>query len=122
MTQQSNNRHSQLETICRHAEVHFSSLLENMKNAAVLRVDLCELRDILDCLPLATDEYDLTVARINNAQRYLESSEQGAAKYEIRQLIRSLRGRLWTGVKAKSVVGWTFDEDDEPSKNVVPAA
>ncbi len=127
MTQSSNNRCSQLEAICRQAEQNFSSLMQDTKNAAILKGDLYELGDMLECLPLATDDYDLTVARINNALRYLESSEQGAARYEIRQLIRNLRNRLWSTVQSStvqssSIKSWAFDDEDEPSKNVVPAA
>ena len=92
MIQQANNSYSKLDEVCQQAEEHFSILLGNLKNVERLRKDLLVLRDLIDCVPLTTSEFDLTVARINNAQRYLESDEQGAAKYEIRQLVRNLRG------------------------------
>lgn len=122
MILRANSCYSQLDTICRQAEEQFSNLMANVKNAATLRGDLHDLQDFLECVPLATDEYELTVARINNARRYLESNEQGAAKYEIRQLIRSLRGRMVSDGYTQAVVGWIGEDVDEPSQNVIPAA
>jgi hypothetical protein len=122
MIQRANSRYSQLESICRQTEKHFAELIETVKNAAMLRGDLHELHDILEYLPLATNEYDLTVARINNARRYLDSGEQAAAKYEIRQLIHSLRVRIWSNGQTNQIVN-PIDEDwDEASKSAVPAA
>jgi len=44
----------------------------------------------LECLPLATSEFDLARARLRNAYRYIRSNEIGAASYEL----RLLRGQL----------------------------
>jgi len=122
MIQRGNNGYSQLDAICRQAEEQFSNLLANMKNAARLRCDLRDLHELIECVPLGTDEYDLTIARINNAQRYLESNEQGAAKYEIRQLVRCLRGRLHSAGYQGAVAGRIGEDLDEPSESVSPAA
>ena len=45
---------------------------------------------LLESLPLSTSEFGLATTRLNNARRYLESSERGAARYELRLLIGGL--------------------------------
>ena len=117
MIKRANSGYSQLENICRQAEQQFSSLFANMKNAARLMGDLRNLRDLIDCIPMGTSEYDVTVSRINNAQRYLESFEQGAAKYEIRQLVRTLRARLYlAGIANPANV--VFEPANEPAEDL----
>jgi len=46
-----------------------------------------QIEEVLECLPMATAEYDLAKARIRNARRYLLAGENGAAGYEIQLLI-----------------------------------
>lgn len=103
MIQRANTSYSQLDDICRQVERQFRKILANIKNAAQLRYDLIRLRNILECVPMGTVDFDLVMSRINNAQRYLESEEQGAARYEVRQLVRSLRSRL-------NAAGYTVSE------------
>lgn len=53
--------------------------------------DLESARDLLESLPLDTCEFDLARARLKNAERYLRSSECGAARYELRLLAASVK-------------------------------
>ena len=94
MIQRANSSYSKLEAITRQANDHFLNLLASLKNTAQLKDDLRHLRDLVDCVQLENEQLDNTISRINNALRYLESSEQGAAKYEIHQLIRTLHLQL----------------------------
>lgn len=48
-----------------------------------------ETRSHLDSLPLGTEEYNFGCACLNNARRYCQSNETGAARYELR-LLKSL--------------------------------
>jgi hypothetical protein len=48
------------------------------------------LRLLLEALPLDSTEFGLAVNRLANARRYLEAGEDGAARYELRLLRRSL--------------------------------
>jgi hypothetical protein len=52
--------------------------------------DFEEIRRMLEALPLATAEFGLAINRVTNAQHYLHCSEYGAARYELRLLLRSL--------------------------------
>ena len=42
---------------------------------------LQQVRDLLDSLPLASDDYSTAANRLRNAHRYLVSQERGAAGY-----------------------------------------
>lgn len=48
-------------------------------------------RDMLKSLPLSADEFGLACIRLDNARRYLEFTEPGAAWYELRMLAANLR-------------------------------
>ena len=56
--------------------------------------DLSRIESVLDSLPLATDEYGLAQNRIRNARRYYQAREVGAARYELRLLMCSLRHKF----------------------------
>ena len=49
-----------------------------------------QARQVLDSLPLTSEEFGVALNRLANAQRYLLSGERGAACYELRLLLRSL--------------------------------
>ena len=53
--------------------------------------ELQAIRQMLDSLPLATDDYSTASNRLRNANRYLDSRARGAAGYELRLLAGSLR-------------------------------
>lgn len=48
------------------------------------------LRRSLEALPLDSTEFALAVKRLANARHYLQTGENGAARYELRLLRRSL--------------------------------
>jgi hypothetical protein len=52
-----------------------------------------DLRILLETLPLSTDEFGLACNRLTNAKRYLQSSEIGAAMWELRALRQQLQNR-----------------------------
>lgn len=49
-----------------------------------------ELKTLLEALPLATATFALAARRLGNARRYIESGEFGAAKFELRMMLRGL--------------------------------
>ena len=49
-----------------------------------------EIRDLLEALPLNSEEFALAVNRLASALQYHQSGEHGAARYELRLLRRSL--------------------------------
>jgi hypothetical protein len=53
--------------------------------------DFHQAQEGLAWLPLSTAEFALAVNRLENAHHSLLASEQGAAVYELRLLIRSLQ-------------------------------
>lgn len=53
--------------------------------------DFHRARAALAWLPLSTSEFALATKRLGNARRYLLIGEPGAASYELRLLIQSLR-------------------------------
>ena len=94
MITQANTTYSKLDALTRQANRHFSRLLNRLDETSKLRRKLDDLSDFIQRLALGTDEFNLATARINNARRYIDSQEFGAAKYEIRLLIGGLRHRL----------------------------
>ena len=55
------------------------------------RDDFAAARSLLEALPLAADEYGLACTRLENAQHYLQYTEPGAARYEVRMVAGSLK-------------------------------
>lgn len=72
---------------------HLEDLL-NGKSGDNPYEDLIRIESFLDSLPLATDEYGVAQNRIRNARRYFQAHEVGAARYELRLLMCSLRHRF----------------------------
>lgn len=52
--------------------------------------DFEQVRRLLEALPLTTEEFGRALNRLANARRYLSSGEDGAARYELCLLRRSL--------------------------------
>ncbi|MBC8874784.1 MAG: hypothetical protein H8E44_35640 [Planctomycetes bacterium] len=52
---------------------------------------LLDALTMLNALPLTTDEFGRAVNRLKNAHRYLVSNERGAARFELRLLLGSLK-------------------------------
>ena len=59
---------------------------------------LARLDSLLHNLPLAADEFALARNRVQNARRYFQSREVGAARYELRFIQASLR--IWVANQA----------------------
>jgi hypothetical protein len=53
-------------------------------------VDFGRIRRLLEALPLASAEFSVAVNRLANARHYLRDGEYGAARYELRLLLRRL--------------------------------
>jgi hypothetical protein len=66
----------------------FIKSILSTKDASMMLHNLTVLQSLLDQLFPAPLDYDVAVSRINNARRFLESHEAGAARYEMRQLIQ----------------------------------
>jgi hypothetical protein len=77
---------------------HIHSLFQEFKriprDPTQARSALTRIRDWLTGLSLPNHDFDAAVRRINNAYRYLESAEFGAARYEIGLLHRTLKTQL----------------------------
>jgi hypothetical protein len=72
-----------------HATVQ--SVLEKSIRGLDVYEQVLECRQLLECLPLSTGEFGLAVLRLQNAHRFLASDERGAAHFELRLLVGSLR-------------------------------
>ena len=66
-------------------------LLLMIRHSVEVLKELQEVRNQLDALPLASDDYSTAANRLRNAHRYLVSQERGAARYELQLLAGSLR-------------------------------
>lgn len=77
---------------------HFHSLFQEFKriprDPTQARSALMRIRDWLSGLSLPNHDFDAAVRRINNAYRYLESAEFGAARYEIGLLHGTLKSSV----------------------------
>jgi hypothetical protein len=63
--------------------------------------ELSEIQGVLESLPLSTSEFGLAHNRLQNALKYLEAAEPGAARYELQLLETSLR--LWSGALSEGL-------------------
>lgn len=94
MIAQGNSHYPNLTGIARQTLQQFATLLSNLNDSGKMLQSLDGIRELLQCMVLGTAEYDVAISRINNAHRYLESEEPGAAKYELRLLIGGLQSQL----------------------------
>jgi len=53
---------------------------------------LQSIRQILESLPLASDDFDRAICHLTNCERYLQLNERGPAVYELRLMGRVLSG------------------------------
>jgi hypothetical protein len=72
---------------------HLNRLMVRIWGGMADAADFRRARANLAALPLATAEFAVALARLNNARTYLQEDEPGAATYELRLLARSLRLR-----------------------------
>ena len=86
---------SKLNEVSCQAAAQLKKLLVDSADSSLKLPALRNLRKLLECMAMGTYQYDVAVARINNAERYLESGEPGAAKFEIRMLFGGLQSDLF---------------------------
>ena len=79
------------DTIQRDFRQTIEQVLRSLQRGADVIDRLQQVRELLDSLPLPTDEYSTAFNRLRNAHRYLISQERGAARYELALLAASLR-------------------------------
>ncbi len=91
MNAQGNGYYPNLTGIARQTLQQFTKLLSNPNDSGKMLQCLDGIRELLQYMVLGTAEYNVAISRINNVQRYLESEEPGAAKYEVRLLIGVLQ-------------------------------
>ena len=60
------------------------------------------VQDALESLPLATADYATATKRVANARDYVATGEIGAAKYELRMLLRAVQMQQGTVSFGKS--------------------
>jgi hypothetical protein len=68
------------------------ALLHDGRRNADVYHELQTFQVHLEAMPLPTDEFALARCRLDNARRYLQYNERGAAQYELRLMMRGLRG------------------------------
>ena len=78
------------DTIHQDFRLTIDHVLRSMQRGSDVIERLQQVREILDSLPLPTDEYATAFNRLRNAHRYLVSQERGAARYELALLAASL--------------------------------
>ena len=69
-------------------------LLEVKDRTTPTSVD-AELQEMLETLPLSTDDFAIAHNRMRNAQRYLDSREFGAALWELNSMNHHLQSRAF---------------------------
>jgi hypothetical protein len=72
---------------------HLHHLIVRIWGGMADATDFRLVRAKLASLPLATAEFAVALARLDNARNYLLDDEPGAAAYELRLLARSLQPR-----------------------------
>jgi hypothetical protein len=86
--------YSQIDVIGRQLRVHCQEFGRNPRDIPKSHSALHRIRELIEFIPMASNDFAVAVSRINNARRYLESAEFGAAKYEIRLLLGVLKQSL----------------------------
>jgi len=90
MTKPMPNGFSELEELNRQFLAQTTKLIKTLENPGRFSKQWVFVRRILDAMALGTSTYDVAVARLNNAFRYIRSGEPGPAKYELRLLVNGL--------------------------------
>ena len=74
-------------------------LIQKARQGVVNIGEIDQLEDLLQTLPLASDDFGFAINRLGNAKRYLQSAETGAARWELNTLANQIR----TQANAKTV-------------------
>jgi len=98
-----------IEDIFGQATRKVKSLLAQIEQATGSNGDngdgIAELKQLLEALPFSTAEFGLATNRLRNANRYLQSQERGAARYELKMLALSLGRNRHQGRRPSPEVG-----------------
>ena len=70
-----------------------SRLVRRVTGEGGASAEVNQLQTLLETLPLGSDEFGIACNRLRNAQRYLQSNEAGAARWELNALASQLRSR-----------------------------
>ncbi len=62
-------------------------LLPRLGNRSFAIAELNEIQDMLNSLPLDSEDFGVAINRLRNCYRYLCSNEIGAARYELKLLL-----------------------------------
>ncbi len=76
---------------------HFIRSILNSGDSVKMLESLTVLQDWVDRFLPGPLDYKTAINRINNARRFLESHEAGAARYEIRMLMQSVQPQFEPG-------------------------
>lgn len=74
-------------------------LVQKARQGVVSLGEVDQLEGLLQSLPLASNDYGIAINRLSNARRYLQSTETGAACWELNILANQIR----TQANAKTV-------------------
>ncbi len=66
------------------------ALLRQLPQHRMAETAWSQLRELVESLPLTTDEFARYVNRLTNAERYAAQGELGAAKFELQMFARQL--------------------------------
>lgn len=90
VTNQHETQYPTVDVVFRSVVVQIQSLLDGCDESVSAEMDFSVVDSSLRSLPLAMDDFALCRNRLNNAERYARTNEQGACHYELRQLIRAI--------------------------------
>jgi hypothetical protein len=71
---------------------------------------------VLDTMPLSTGEYGIARNRCQSARRYRQAGEYGAARYELRLLLRGLSHHIDTSAPVAATVLWNGLKQSVPAQ------
>lgn len=71
------------------------SLLRQLLQQRIAENAWSQLRELVESLPLTTDEFARCLNRLTNAERYVAQGELGAAKFELRIFVRQVSPTVW---------------------------
>ncbi|MEQ1902906.1 MAG: hypothetical protein ABL888_01810 [Pirellulaceae bacterium] len=104
---------TQFETVVSQIRRHCNEFHHKPRDAKKSKIAINRISQLLDFIPMASDDFGVALSRLNNANRYLDSAEFGAAQYEI----RLFEGTLRQFAGRQSPVVFEADLLDSPIEN-----
>lgn len=87
------NTHVTIDSVFQPVLSTLSRLVRRTTSEFGASAEISQLQTLLETLPLGSDEFGIACNRLRNAQRYLQSNEAGAARWELNALASQLRRR-----------------------------